>query len=189
MPIRIAVSPRAWMMKGDATWKALSAAAPLIRVRRLNFGLKGCVVMISPSEVRFLVHIYRHCEERQRRSNPIFLFSSGLLRFARNDGLEFGFAWCAEAPGVRIVGVRSGRPLDLAAGGLDRSGGFLARHRIFHREHLVRIALRWMRLADEHGAHQLVVAGAVFRRSRLQRDFRRQLEASKRACQFWGVAC
>ena len=33
------------------------------------------------------------------------------------------------------------------------------------------------RLADKHGAHQFVVAGAIFRCPRLQRDFRRQLEA------------
>src|SRR5665213_2361719 len=49
-PIRIGVSPRAWMMKGEATWKAPSAAAPWIRVRRLNFGLKVCEVMNSPGE-------------------------------------------------------------------------------------------------------------------------------------------
>src|SRR5271167_3000758 len=29
--------------------------------------------------------ISRHCEERQRRSNPVFVLA-GLLRFARNDG-------------------------------------------------------------------------------------------------------
>jgi hypothetical protein len=29
--------------------------------------------------------IPRHCEERQRRSNPVYFSDSGLLRFARND--------------------------------------------------------------------------------------------------------
>ncbi len=32
---------------------------------------------------------FRHCEERLRRSNPVLLCSSGLLRFARNDGAEY----------------------------------------------------------------------------------------------------
>ena len=36
--------------------------------------------------------------------------------------------------------------------------------RIAHREHVVGIALRRMRLADKHGAHQFVVSGAKFRR-------------------------
>jgi hypothetical protein len=34
----------------------------------------------------------RHCEERQRRSNPEPFCSTGLLRFARNDD---GAAWIA----------------------------------------------------------------------------------------------
>src|ERR1700712_3858286 len=53
MPIRTAVSPRAWIMKGDATWKAPSAAAPFISVRRLNFELTGDVMRSSP--LRLLV--------------------------------------------------------------------------------------------------------------------------------------
>src|SRR6201999_1714458 len=35
--------------------------------------------------------IFRHCEERKRRSNPV-LGAAGLLRFARNDG------WLTAAP-------------------------------------------------------------------------------------------
>src|ERR1700712_5170640 len=50
MPMRIAVSPRAWIMKGDATWRAPSAAAPFISVRRLNFEVKAGDVMSSPFE-------------------------------------------------------------------------------------------------------------------------------------------
>jgi hypothetical protein len=42
------------------------------------------------------------------------------------------------------------------------------------------IALGRMRLADEDGAHQLVVFAAVCRGTGLQRDLRRQLEAGKR---------
>src|SRR5207302_6345849 len=52
MPIRIGVSPRAWMMKGEAAWKAPSAAAPLISVRRLRCGLKIDEVICSPLAVR-----------------------------------------------------------------------------------------------------------------------------------------
>jgi hypothetical protein len=48
MPIRTAVSPRAWMTKGDATWMAPSAAAPFMSVRRLNFAVKAGDVMSSP---------------------------------------------------------------------------------------------------------------------------------------------
>jgi hypothetical protein len=33
-----------------------------------------------------LLRRYRHCEEHLRRSNPVLLRHSGLLRFARNDG-------------------------------------------------------------------------------------------------------
>src|ERR1700760_1364589 len=80
------------------------------------------------------------------------------------------------APGLSDRG--SSRPLDLAAGGLDRSGGFFAGHRILHGEHPVRIALRRVRLAREHGAHQLVVAGAIFRCAPLKGYFPRQLEAA-----------
>ena len=47
MPILIGVSPRAWMMNGEATWNAPRAAAPLISVRRLNFGLKVEVMAFS----------------------------------------------------------------------------------------------------------------------------------------------
>src|ERR1700694_501620 len=69
MPIRIAVSPRAWMMKGDATWKAPSAAAPLIRVRRLNFGLKACVIMnYPPDRCVSCFKFYRHGEERSDKA-------------------------------------------------------------------------------------------------------------------------
>src|SRR3954451_20345642 len=134
MPMRIAVSPRAWMMKGDATWKAPSAAAPLMSVRRLKVAVKVGNVM------SFLLRI--------------FCFLIGYL-----------------APGgvtrQTVCRRRSSRPLDLAAGCLHGTGGFFAWHRIAHRKHLVRIALGWMRLADEHGAHQFMVAGAIFRRARL----------------------
>src|ERR1700739_3821877 len=147
MPIRAGVSPRAWMMKGDATWKAPSAAAPLISVRRLNFGLKACEVMSSPWWiVDFLLG---------------YVGSPGALRH--------------RAPRRR----GSGRPLYLAAGVFGRSGGFFAGYGVFHREHVVRIALRRMRLADKHGAHQFVIPGAERRCARLQSYLRRQLEPGK----------
>src|SRR6267378_519268 len=155
MPIRTAVSPRAWMTKGDVTWKAPSAAAPFMSVRRLNFAVKAGDVMSSP---------------------PMdFLFSS--LAF-RSPGAA------SRRASYRLV---SGRPLYLAAGGLSRTGGLFAGHRVAHREHIVRIALRRMRFADEYGAHQLMVAGAICRRTRLQGDFRRQLESGKRARQLCSV--
>ncbi len=47
----------------------------------------------------------------------------------------------------------------------------------------VGIALRGMRFADKYGAHELVVAGAVFRLAGLQSDFRRQLEPGERTRQ------
>src|ERR1051326_5923751 len=77
----------------------------------------------------------------------------------------------------------SGRPLYLAAGSLRRTGGLFAGHRVAHREHVVRIALRRMGFADEYGAHQFMVSGAIFRRAGLQRDLGRQLESGKRARQ------
>src|ERR1700694_3479696 len=90
MPIRIAVSPRAWMMKGDATWKAPSAAAPLIRVRRLNFGLKACVIMnYPPDRCVSWFKFYRHCEKRSDEAIHTSFCDSGLLRFARNDRFKF----------------------------------------------------------------------------------------------------
>src|SRR5580700_178113 len=67
---------------------------------------------------------------------------------------------------------RSSRPLDLAARVLHRSGRLLAGNGVLHREHVVRIALRGMRFADEDGAHQLMIACTVGGRVRLQRDFR-----------------
>src|SRR5258708_4250252 len=138
MPMRIAVSPRAWMMNGDATWKAPSAAAPFISVRRLNFALKaGDVMSFSPERCWFCSWVFL---ARSHARQPM-----------------------------------SGRPLYLAAGGLRRTGGFFARHGVAHREHIVRIALGRMRLADEHRTHQLMVSGAIFRRTRLQGDLRRQL--------------
>src|ERR1700760_3576437 len=66
------------------------------------------------------------------------------------------------------VGCTSSRPLDLAAGLGHWGGGFLAGHRRPDGEHVVGIALGRMRLACEHRAHQLMVAGAIFRRTRLQ---------------------
>src|SRR6202000_1378258 len=57
---------------------------------------------------------------------------------------------------------RSGWPLNLAAGALGRPRGLLAGDGAAHREHVVGIALSRMRFADEYGAHELVVAGAVF---------------------------
>src|SRR6267154_3138876 len=160
MPIRTAVSPRAWMTKGDATWKAPSAAAPFMSVRRLNFAVKAGDVMSCPP--------------------TDFLFSSLAFRSLGAVGRRASY---------RLVSGRlvSGRPLYLAAGGLSRTGGLFAGHRVAHREHIVRIALRRMRFADEYGAHQFMVAGAIFRRTRLQGDFRRQLESGKRARQLWSV--
>src|ERR1700704_813823 len=66
MPIRTAVSPRAWIMKGDATWNAPSAAAPFISVRRLNFEVKaGDVISSPPGIVSFLLG-YLDCVARLR---------------------------------------------------------------------------------------------------------------------------
>src|SRR4051795_3099484 len=144
MPMRIAASPRAWMMKGDATWKAPSAAAPFMSVRRLKVAVKSGNVMRFPPED----------------------FVSCLIFSKRPGVVKRQAAFCRG----------SSRPLDFAAGGLRGTGGFFARHRIAHRKHLVGIALGRMRLADEDGAHQFMIASAIFRRSRLQRNLRRQLE-------------
>src|SRR4051794_22226700 len=122
------------MMKGEATWKAPSAVAPLISVRRLNFAVKVGDVMSFAPEV---------------------LVSSLVL-----------IGWRGRAPGS--ASWISGRPLYLAAGGFRRTGGLFTGHRVAHREHIVRIALGRMGFANEDGAHQFMVSGAVFRRARLQ---------------------
>src|SRR5581483_6740682 len=46
--------------------------------------------------------------------------------------------------------ARSGRPLQLAAGLFHRPRRSGARHQLLYRKHVVRIALRRMRFADEH---------------------------------------
>src|SRR5450631_3895639 len=182
MPIRTAASPRAWTMKGEATWKAPSAAAPLISVRRLNFGLKVCGVMIfSPAGRR--VSSCRHGERSQAIQNCgahvdcLASLAMTVSIFALPGALSHG------APSRCI----SDRPLYLAAGALHRSGGFFAWKGVAYREHIVRIALGRMRFADKHGAHQFVVAGAILRRARLQGDLRWQLESRKRARESWGL--
>src|SRR5229473_1541294 len=71
------------------------------------------------------------------------------------------FAWCGQAPGEIRFG--SGWPLNLAAAVFDRSGGLFAGHGGAYREHIVRVALRRVRLADKHRAHQFVVARAILR--------------------------
>ena len=46
----------------------------------------------------------RHCEERQRRSNPYLrLLRYGLLRFARNDGSSFRGARSASPESITTV--------------------------------------------------------------------------------------
>src|SRR6202162_4736278 len=150
MPIRIAVSPRAEMIKGDATWKAPSAAAPVTSVRRSSLRLKLCDVMRSPGRFFLLEALFE-------------VFGTPAASRQRASGR-----------------VMSGRPFYRAAGVLDRSGCFFAGHRISHREHVVRIALRWMCLADKDRAHQFMVAGAERRCPGLQGDLRRQPEAGGR---------
>src|SRR6202163_3895951 len=81
----------------------------------------------------------------------------------------------------------SDRPLYLAAGALYRSGGFFAGQGVAYRENIVWIALGRVRVADKHGAHQFVVAGAILRRTRLQGDLRWQLESRKGARQSRGL--
>src|SRR5579885_1611089 len=83
--------------------------------------------------------------------------------------------------------VASGRPFQLAARGLDRAGGFVAGHQVVDREHVGGIAFGRMGLADEDRAHELVVAGAVGRASRLERDLGRQLEARQGMGKLHGV--
>ena len=58
---------------------------------------------------------------------------------------------------------------------------------IFHGEHVVRVALRRMGFADEHRAHQFVVAGAELRRARLQSDLGGQLEPFECPRELWRV--
>src|SRR5260221_532356 len=48
MPIRVAVSPRAWMMNGEATWNAPSAAAPLMR----ELGCVECFLLVRDQRQR-----------------------------------------------------------------------------------------------------------------------------------------
>src|SRR5260370_1662386 len=64
-------------------------------------------------------------------------FSSGIVAF-----LPRCFASPAALRHQAPRGSVSGRPLYLAAGGFGRSGGFFTRHRIFHAEHIGRIAFR-----------------------------------------------
>src|SRR5258708_33826556 len=142
MPIRTAVSPRAWMTKGDATWKTPSAAAPFMSVRRLNFAVKAGDVMSSPPKDFCSSLAFRSLGAVSRRAS------------------------------YRLV---SGRPLYLAASGLSRTGGLFAGHRVAHREHIVRIALRRIRFADEYGAHPIMVARPIFPPTRPPRDFLRPL--------------
>ncbi|MFN5490354.1 MAG: hypothetical protein ACK5AX_36780, partial [Bradyrhizobium sp.] len=55
---------------------APDAPAPMIRTST------GSFFILVPWHV-----LFRHCEERQRRSNPpLPMWRHGLLRFARNDG-------------------------------------------------------------------------------------------------------
>src|SRR5229473_5031856 len=115
MPIRTAASPRAWMMKGEATWKAPSAAAPLISVRRSNFGLKVCGVMIFPPAglLTFLLAVIARSQRGPAFGRPddkirdpaiqncvaaLWIASRSLSSgahsrdpLARNDGLKFRF--------------------------------------------------------------------------------------------------
>src|SRR5260370_13949949 len=132
MPIRTAVSPRAWLTKGDATWKAPSAAAPFMSVRRLNFAVKaGDVMHSSPKD---------------------FLFSSLAFR---------SLGAVSRRASYRLV---SGRPLYLAAGGLSRTGGLFAGHRVADREHIFRIALRGVCFPDDYRAHHFIVSGSLCHR-------------------------
>src|SRR5690349_15026225 len=55
----------------------------------------------------------------------------------------------------------SGRPLHLAAGFRLWRRYLGARHQALDTEHVVRVALRCMRLAGKNGAHQFMIAGSV----------------------------
>src|ERR1700674_4939016 len=161
MPIRIGVSPRAWMMNGEAICSAPSAVAPFRRVRRSNFGMRIVGVMSFP---RWIVVFIRHCEERSE-DIPDSSFRDGApapdpeslgsgFDASHRSGTTVLLASLAmtvlslaspDALGTRRSAVccrPSSWPLNLAAGGLGRSGGFLAGHGVFHGEHVVGIALR-----------------------------------------------
>src|SRR5260370_34851195 len=43
---------------------------------------------------------------RAKRSNPELWRPCGLLRFARNDGLTFRFAWCTQSLGAVSLHIR-----------------------------------------------------------------------------------
>jgi hypothetical protein len=91
------------MMKGEATWKAPSAAAPFIRVRRSNFGLKIDVVMSFSSAGCCSYLSWREAESTgfvipasMLRITP----NDGTVRCARNDDLKSRCANCTEAAGA-----------------------------------------------------------------------------------------
>src|SRR5882757_6444456 len=49
---------------------------------------KDVSAMLLARSRRRLVWLLRHCEKHLRRSNPAFPRRTGLLRFARNDGVK-----------------------------------------------------------------------------------------------------
>src|ERR1700730_4460012 len=155
MPIRFGVSPRAWMMNGEPTCSAPSAAAPFRRVRRSNFGMRIVGVMSFP---RWIVVFIRHREARSDEV-PDSSFRDGApapdpqsrdsaFDASHRPGMLVLLASLAttvlslaspDALGTRRSAVccrPSRRPLNLATGCLGRSGGFLAGHGVFHAEHV-----------------------------------------------------
>src|SRR5258708_35889505 len=133
MPIRIGVSPRAWMMKGEATCSAPSAAAPFRRLRRSNVGLRIDGFM-SFSRCCFSFLIARNGATTIQYFSAVDCFaslattvSSLTARLYKGSG--------------RSVVHGSSRPLNLAAGGLGRSCGFLVGHGVLTRQAIVRLCL------------------------------------------------
>jgi hypothetical protein len=57
------------------------------------------IARLDPTKREGIRKTSRHCEERERRSNPPFTFLHGLLRSARND--EF-----LELPGIIAADVQ-----------------------------------------------------------------------------------
>src|SRR5882724_2425138 len=79
-------------------------------------------IMPSPLFCGFGDVSTRHCEERQRRSNPVLLCRSGLLRSARNDAERMPSGRIESGSNARLALPESRKLPNAGAAGIDIGG-------------------------------------------------------------------
>src|SRR5690242_17633019 len=131
--MRSGTSPRARMMKGEATWMRPAAAPALSTVRRS--GRRNSVEFVIDSSQMGLLLSYR-CSVACRRH------------------------WQAtRPPDTPFDQLSSARPLHRTTGVLDRRRSLFTRDGALDGEHVVGIAFCVVCLPGKDRAHQLVIAG------------------------------